>query len=184
MHSAIMTRLAQDHARLTKLLNLFDELLNRFHDGAEPDYDLMHEMLEYMDSYADMVHHPTEDLIFRRLLDQGAGQRDVFEVLMRQHAALTQISKRFRQSLDGIMHEEVLLREDVEADGRELVSTMRAHLAMEDAEAFPIALKYLTAEDWQAVEEAAPVVEDPVFAAPDPVRFRALYRYLSEQAHN
>lgn len=184
MYPAIMTRLAQDHARLTKLLNLFDDLLNRFHDGAEPDYDLMHEMLEYMDTYADRVHHPTEDLIFQRLLDQGAGQRDVFDVLMHQHAELIQISKRFRQSLDGIIHEEVLRRDDVEADGRELVSTMRAHLAMEDAEAFPIALQCLAEADWAAVEAAAPAVEDPVFAAPDPVRFRALYRYLSEQAHN
>lgn len=184
MYPALMTRLGQDHVRLNRLLNLFDELLNRFHDGAEPDYDLMHEMLEYMDSYADQVHHPTEDLIFQRLLDQDAEQREVFEVLMRQHVGLTHISKRFRQSLDGIMHEEVLLREDVEADGRELVSTMRAHLIMEETDAFPIALELLSEADWAAIEAIAPAAEDPVFANPDPVRFRALYRHLTEQAQH
>lgn len=180
----LMTRLAQDHRRLTKLIDLFDELLDRFHEGEEPDYDLMNEMLEYMDSYADIVHHPTEDLIFQRALDRGAGHHEVFEVLMRQHKGLAEISKRFRQALDGILHEEVLLREDVEGHGRELVATMRAHMRLEDEEAFPIALEYLSEADWAALEAIAPMGEDPLFGTPEPVRFRALYRSLSDQAHH
>ncbi|GAB0147543.1 hemerythrin domain-containing protein [Marichromatium gracile] len=180
----VMTRLGQDHARLVKLLDLFETLLDRFHAGEEPDYDLMSEMLEYMDGYADTVHHPTEDIIFRRVLDKGAGQHEVFDVLMRQHASLSQINKRFRQSLDGILNEEVLLREDVEANGRELVATMRAHLSLEDREAFPIALKVLDEADWDAVAAEAPSAEDPLFGAPDPERFQALYRLLSEQAQS
>ena len=178
----IMTKLAQDHGRLTRVLDLLQGLLDRFHDGVEPDYELMQEMVEYMDTYADIVHHPTEDIIFRRVLEKGAGQHDVFEVLMRQHAGLSLVNKRFRKSLDGILNEEVLLREDVEANGRELVATMRAHLQLEDAEAFPIAEQYLDDDDWAAIEAEVPVAEDPVFGNPDPMRFRALYRCLSEQA--
>lgn len=180
----IMTRLALDHARLTKLLDLLADLLDRFHEGNEPDFELMNEMIEYMQKYADVIHHPTEDLIFRRVLEQGGVQHDVFSVLMRQHSAVTQVSQRFRESLESILKEEVQLREDVEANGRELVATMRAHLALEDAEAFPIALERLEAEDWEAVAAAAPNAEDPVFGSPDPVRFKALYRYLYEQAHS
>ncbi|EXJ14979.1 hemerythrin domain-containing protein [Imhoffiella purpurea] len=180
----IMTRLNQDHARLTRVLDLLQELLDRFHDGVEPDYELMQEMVEYMATYADIVHHPTEDIIFRRVLDKGAGQHDVFDVLIRQHVSLSLVSKRFRKSLEGILNEEVLLREDVEANGRELVATMRAHLQLEETEAFPIALQYLEDEDWAAIEAEAPVAEDPLFGDPDSVRFRALYRSLYEQAHS
>ncbi len=180
----VMTRLAQDHERLERLLALLEGLLDRFHDGAEPDYELMEELIEYMDHYADVVHHPTEDLIFQRALDQGAGHHDVFGVLMRQHAGLSQVAKRFRKSLDGILNEEVLLREDVEANGRELVATLRAHLRTEDTEAFPIALQFLTDADWEAIEAAAPVAEDPVFGNPDPQRFKTLYHHLYEQAHH
>lgn len=178
----LMTRLGQDHARLAKLLDLFEDLLNRFHGGAEPDYDLMCEMLEYMDDYSDTVHHPTEDLIFQRALERGAERRDVFDVLMRQHGLLGQLSKRFRQSLDGIIHEEVLLREDVEAHGRELIGTLRAHMHLEDEEAFPIAIAHLSAEDWTELEASAPSTDDPVFGTPDPMRYRALYARLSAQA--
>jgi hemerythrin-like domain-containing protein len=178
----VMTRLHQDHDRLTQLLDLLEALLDRFHEGREPDYELIGEMLEYMAVYADRVHHPTEDLIFRRALDRGAEQRDVFQILMQQHEALGQCNRRFRQSLDGIVHEEVLRRDEVEIQGRELVGTLREHLALEDQEAFPIALERLDPSDWEAVEILAPRADDPVFGTPDTQRFRALFRHLAEQA--
>lgn len=183
MHS-LMQRLGQDHARLTRLLDLLSALLDRFRDGQEPDYDLFCEMLEYMDSYADSIHHPTEDLIFRRALERGAEKRDVFEVLMRQHSVVIQMNKRFRRSLDGIAHEEVLRRDEVEAQGRDLVTTLRAHLELEDAEAFPIAIARLHPADWDEVQAQAPRADDPVFGTPDPQRFRALFKHLSEQAQD
>jgi hemerythrin-like domain-containing protein len=179
----VMNRLGQDHARLAGLLDLLDALLDRFHEGEEPDYELICELLEYMDSYSDTIHHPTEDLIFRRVLDGGAEQRDVFEVLMRQHSVVIQINKRFRHSLEGIVNEEVLRRDEVETQGRDLVNTLREHLHLEDREAFPIALERLAQADWDAVEAAAPRADDPVFGTPDPQRFRALFRHLAEQAH-
>lgn len=180
----VMTRLAQDHASLARLLDLLDDLLDRFHEGSEPDYDLIGEMLEYMVSYADGVHHPTEDLIFRRVMEKGYEQRDIFDVLMRQHVVLGQMNRRFRQSLDGIVHEEVLPRAEVEAQGRELVKTLREHMELEDGEAFPIALARLAEADWEAVDALAPRADDPVFGTPDPQRFRSLFKHLAEQAQS
>ncbi len=177
----VMTRLDQDHVRLARLLDLLDGLLDRFHEGNEPDYDLISEMLEYMVSYADGVHHPTEDLIFRRVLEKGYEQRDVFEVLMHQHTLLGQMNRRFRQSLDGIVHEEVLRRDEVESQGRELVNTLREHMGLEDREAFPIARERLDQADWDAVDALAPRADDPVFGTPDPLRFQALYQHLAQQ---
>lgn len=182
MHQ-VMTRLAQDHARLTQILNMLEGLLDRFHEGLEPDYELMNELLEYMDNYADIVHHPTEDLIFQRANERDGGQHDVFDVLMRQHAGLSQVTKRFRKSIEGILNEEVLLREDVEANGRELVATNRAHLMLEESDAFPLAMQVLKKKDWKEIAAAAPAAEDPVFGNPDPQRFKALYKQLHEQAH-
>ena len=180
----LMHSLGQDHARLSRILDLLGALLDRFHAGHEPDYDLFCEMLEYMDSYADSIHHPTEDLIFRRALDKGAEQREVFEILMRQHHLVIQLNKRFRHSLEGIVHEEVLRRDEVETQGRELLLTLREHLELEDREAFPIAIAHLDAADWEAVEALAPRADDPVFGTPDPQRFRALFKHLQELAND
>lgn len=177
----IMTQLALDHTRITRLLDLFDQLLDRFHEGEEPEYELMSEMLAYMESYQDVIHHPTEELIFRHVVDRGV-RHEVFGVLSRQHDQLPQLNKRFRESLEGIVQEAVLTREEVEAHGRELVATLRQHIALEDGEAFPIAEAQLDETAWETIEALAPSAEDPLFGTPDPVRFRALVARLTAQA--
>lgn len=180
----LLDRLNQDHRHLARLLDLLDDLLDRFHDGSEPDYELMCEMLEYLENYADQVHHPTEELIFQRMLEHGNEKRRVLDILSHQHALLSTLNKRFRQSLEGIVHEEVLLREEVEQQGRELVRTLREHLELEEAEVFPFARDHLTEEDWRDLMAAAPKIDDPIFGDPDPARFRTLFQHLMEQTRS
>lgn len=176
--SLLLNRLAEDHRRLARLLDLLEGLLDQFHEGEEPDYELMCELMEYMIDYADQVHHPSEDLIFTRLLEAPEQGHDVLRQLMQQHASLTRINHRFKEALEGIVHEEVLRREDVERHGRELVATLREHMRLEDEQAFPIARDLLSDADWAELDEMAPQVEDPVFGHPDPERFRAIYARL------
>ena len=179
--SALLERLHRDHKNLALLLDLLERLLDMFHEGDEPDYELMCEMLEYMENYADQVHHPSEDLIFEYLQAHAQQHHAVLGVLMRQHHVLSEITRNFRQSLEGIVHEEVLRRDEVEAQGRELVETLRNHLNLEESEAFPIAREALTASDWEAIEASASKVADPLFDARDPGRFRTLYQHLMSQ---
>ncbi|MCF7983748.1 MAG: hemerythrin domain-containing protein [Thiohalocapsa sp.] len=179
--SVLLTRLAEDHRRLARLLNLLEALLDRFHSGDEPDYELMCEMLEYMIDYADQVHHPSEDLIFERLLQGPEQGHDVLRRLMLQHDALAGLNRRFRESLEGIVHEEVLRRDEVEQQGRELLGTLREHMVLEDTQAFPLAHRMLTEADWAEIEARAPSVDDPVFGHSDPERFRALYAHLKTE---
>jgi hemerythrin-like domain-containing protein len=177
----LLNRLAEDHARLARLLKLLEEMLDRFHEGEEPDYELMCELVEYMLDYADQVHHPTEDLIFERLLGQPGQGHDVLRRLMVQHDALGQLNRRFRESMEGIVHEEVLSREEVEQQGRELLATLREHMRLEDEEAFPLAAELLGAEDWVELLAEAPTTDDPVFGRADPERFRGIYTRLREE---
>jgi hemerythrin-like domain-containing protein len=176
--NALLDRLAEDHRRLTHLMALLEHMLDRFGDGAEPDYELMCELLEYMIDYADQVHHPSEDLIFERLLAEPGQGHDVLRRLMLQHQALSQLNRRFKESLEGIVHEEVLRRDEVEQQGRELLATLREHMRLEDQEAFPLAAETLSAQDWEALIAAAPNATDPVFGQADPERFRAIYHQL------
>jgi hemerythrin-like domain-containing protein len=177
----LLERLDLEHRRLARLLDLLDKLLDGFREGAEPDYELICEMLKYMESYEDQVHHPTEDLIFRRVLERAGADQPVLSILMQQHRTLVELNRRFRQSLEGVVHEEVLRRDEVESQGRELVDTLRTHMVLEDSEAFPIVLQYLSPGDWEELAEVAPDANDPVFGTPDPARFRALYQHLMTQ---
>jgi hemerythrin-like domain-containing protein len=176
--SHLLDRLVEDHRRLARLLDLLDGLLDQFRDGEEPDYELMCELLEYMIDYADQVHHPSEDLIFERLMASPEHGHDVLRRLMQQHVALGKVNRRFRELVEGIVHEEVLRRDEVEELGRDLVAMLREHMRLEDEEAFPLARAALSEADWAELNGAAPDVQDPVFGHADPERFRAIYARL------
>lgn len=162
-------------------MDLLTALLDRFRAGEEPDYGLMCEVLEYMIDYSDQVHHPSEELIFERLFAVSGENPDLLRRVMRQHEQLSQLNRRFRESLEGIMHEEVLPRDEVELQGREMLSLLREHIELENTRAFPFAAAQLTAEDWADIETRVPQAQDPVFGQADPQRFRALYARLKDQ---
>ena len=177
----LLKRLQEDHLHLVRLLDLLERLLDMFHEGTEPDYELMCELLEYMEQYADQLHHPSEDLIFERMRTYYTGQLQMLDVLSNQHQVLGEINRQFRISIEGIIHGDVLRRDLVEAHGRDLIETLRKHLDLEEKEAFPLARKLLTDDDWAELQEQAPKASDPLFGDRDPDRFQALYRHLLAQ---
>jgi len=176
----LLDRLNREHKALTHVLDLFDDLLDQFHEGGTPDYELMCEMLEYMDTYSDQVHHPSEEDIFDRLRARTNESFPVLDLLTKQHQVIGQMNRRFRQSLDGIVHEEVLRRDEVETQGRELVKTLREHLELEETDAFPLARERLSASDWDELLADTPGDQDPLLSGAQQERFRSLFRHLTE----
>ena len=174
----LLERLHEDHKHLDRLLDLLERILDRFHEGEEPNYEILGELLEYMDLYADGVHHPNEDLIFSRMRDHADAHHKTIDLLMNQHEALSQINKQFRASIEGIVNGEVLRRDLVEAHGRDLVMTLRSHLNLEEKEAFPLARELLSEDDWSDLQQQSIKAYDPVFGEVDRERFRALYDQL------
>ena len=132
----LLQRLDRDHFRLAFVLALIEGLLDEFHEGLEPDYVVMCQLMEYLIDYADQVHHPSEDLIFNRLLEQQGAQHALLNELMEQHRSLSQLNRRFKESIEGIVHGEVLRRDEVEHQGRELIDRLRRHMSLEDEKAF------------------------------------------------
>lgn len=175
----LIARLGQDHRRLAQLLRLLEGLLDEFRDGLEPDYELMCELMEYLIDYEDQVHHPSEDLIFERVLAQEGPGHAVLAQLMQQHQSLMLLNRRFKESLEGIVHGEVLRRDEVERQGRALIAQLREHMQLEEERAFPLAQACLSEAAWSELLAAAPNVQDPVFGQDDPERFRMIYRQLN-----
>ncbi|MBK1706343.1 hemerythrin domain-containing protein [Halochromatium glycolicum] len=176
----LLERLGHDHRRLAQLLMLLEGLLDQFRDGLEPDYELMCELMEYLTDYADQSHHPCEDRIFERVLAQEGAGHAILGQLMKQHHSLGQLNRRFKESLEGIVHEEVLRRDDVERQGRELIAQLREHMRLEDEQAFPLADACLSEDAWAEIQAVVPAAQDPLFGQSDPERFRAIYKELNK----
>ena len=67
--STVLAQLREDHRNMAILLALLERQAELIAGGEEPDYDLSHDVLRYMTSYPDAVHHPREDRIYLRLRD-------------------------------------------------------------------------------------------------------------------
>ena len=181
MHK-LLERLHRDHVNLTRLLDLLELQLNEFFEGRESDFDLKIELLEYVECYAELVHHPTEDLIFEVARGCIGDKRSLLERVAEQHGKLIGATRKFRQSLEGIMQGAVQSRSEVEIEGREFIALQRLHVDLEEGELFPALEQCLPEQAWQKIEQEVPKYDDPVFGERDPNRFRTLYRYLSEEA--
>jgi len=180
MHE-LLERLHQDHKNLNRVLNLLSSQLDHFFAGRESNFDLKIELLEYLETYADLAHHPLEDLIYhagmKRLGDENT---HLLERLLGQHQRLTAATRKFRMSLENILHDGVMSRAELETQGREYVALQRLHLNLEEAEAFPLLDKALTEEDWKEIAAHQPRHDDPVFEKPDQLRFSSLFHYLEK----
>jgi hemerythrin-like domain-containing protein len=176
----ILARLHQEHVQISKLLDLLDDLLAMFHARQEPDYEILSELLQYMEDYSDQIHHPTEEVIRERLRLAGQNQ-PYLDVLTRQHEVLNEMTRNFRQAVEGVVNGEVQRRDQVEAYGREMIATLRAHLDLEEKEAFPLARQVLTEDDWAAIKAEVARTIDPRLSETDLQRIRAIVQHLTSQ---
>jgi hemerythrin-like domain-containing protein len=174
----LLERLNKDHANLSKVLDLLTTQLDHFFAGRESDFDLKIELLEYIETYADQGHHPLEELIFEVAMRRMGERSELLERLESQHKSLVMLTRKFRRSLEGVLQDGVMLREELEVQGREFIALQRQHIDLEDHDAFPLLDSVMTESDWQEVSENMPRHDDPVFEAPDKVRFQTVFDYL------
>jgi len=177
MHK-LLERLQRDHKNLERLMELLETQLDAFSEGRESNFDLKSELLEYLETYAQLVHHPTEDLIFAAARPLLPEMQAIFDKLAGQHRDLVMLTRKFRNALEGIMQGAVQTREEVSIEGREYIALQRVHLHLEDTEVFPSIDQVLTAKEWKKIEKKLPEGDDPVFGKRDSRRFSVLYKYL------
>ncbi|MBL3601659.1 MAG: hemerythrin domain-containing protein [gamma proteobacterium endosymbiont of Lamellibrachia anaximandri] len=177
--STLLERLHRDHAILRRLLDLLSSQLDDFFAGRESNFDLKIELLDFIEHYAEQIHHRTEDLIFQVAKNRCPEDGELFERIGGQHHDLEAMTRRFRETLEGVIQGEVMPREEVEVRGREFVALQRQHIDQEEQEIFPLLEKCLAAEDWETLLTEVPLGEDVLFSREDFARFRGLIEFLS-----
>ena len=123
-------------------------------------------MLNYLETYAERLHHPKEDqYLFSALRQFGPRAEAVIAGLERDHAG----GERALRDLD-----HSLARCEAAGEKRftafanaveEFVRDYLEHMKKEEEEVFPLALKLLTSGDWAAIDSAYNDNRDPFIAA-------------------
>jgi hemerythrin-like domain-containing protein len=123
-------------------------------------------------------HHPTEDLIFAKLVQYVPESRMTCNRLTKQHRSFG------RQEVTMLWHLRSARCGD--EDSRERVRDMSIsycadhsrHIHSEELDVFPQAVRCLSSADWKDVEDHSNQINDPVFEKNELRRFDNLYDYL------
>lgn len=162
----IMTELHQDHIHLARVLCVLDKQLEKIKSDKEANLFLMVDILDYIQHYPDLVHHPKEDNVyevFKELSSEGA---EIIEALMIEHQQLPSISKSLHELLDGAANDIVFVsREELHDKIHDFSMLQKKHMNVEEEQLFPLINKIMTDADWAQVDTAMQSEHDPLFGA-------------------
>jgi len=171
-----------EHADFNKLLDLLDAQLSALQaEDQMPDYDLMRDIVSYLSSYADLAHHPREDVAFARLVQREPALELPINRLLQEHRVMAAAGKELLQRLDQVAADVMIPREALETAAATYLVYYRHHVSREERDVLPRAKELLTRADWTAVA-AVSVAPDPLFGDNPEARFRELRKQIARQA--
>ncbi len=180
--SDVLAALNRDHANITKLLELLESEILAIGVGKTPDYPLLQDIMRYLTCYPDRFHHPKEDLIFAQLLKREPGIRADVEELSAEHISIDVAGRHFDRLLRASRVDSVEVREQLGALGIAYIRTLREHMLREERKLFALARVIFTDKEWQAIDEEADSIEDPLFGPLIADEYQRLYRLIVDQA--
>ena len=171
----VIEELQREHRDLAKLMGVIERQAEVLHDGRAPDCDLLRSVLRYISNYPNLLHHPKEDLVYRRLAERD--QAAVVEVhnVLQEHGALEDMAANLAALVDDADGGPEGARAELENMARGYVDAYRRHMAMEEGELFPRALGALSEADWAAIAVAVSGSSDPLFDGAATNQYRNLH---------
>jgi hemerythrin-like domain-containing protein len=179
---AIVT-LSDEHRYLSLLLETLEEQLSATSLTAAGDFFLIQDIVHYMHEYTDAVHHPTEDLMFDKLVQRNPDRAKDVAHLRKDHIAMHRDTARIQKLLDtAALRKTPKAAEDVRMAVNKYIGRLRQHIQFEETELFPAAIQCLANRDWHTIETSLEAKQDPLFGPTVQRDYRVLYEYFASRA--
>jgi len=176
----VIEALERDHANIEKVLVLLESEILAIEVGKTPDYQLLQDIMCYMTQYPDRCHHPKEDLVFAQLLKREPGAHADVEALLEEHFYIGLAGRNFDRTLRTSNIDSVTVRQGLGIAGSAYIRSLREHMWKEEKKLFELAEAVFTNEDWQAIDEAVDVIEDPLFGTVIAKGYKRLYGLITD----
>jgi len=180
---APIVTLSDEHRYMNLLVQTLDEHLESMNEPTMGDYFLMQDIVRYMHDYSDTVHHPTEDLMFEKLVKRNPAREKDVARLRREHRFLDENTSQLMDLLRVAAERQTA--EDAKSV-RDAASTyihrLRRHMQFEERELFPNATRCLAGKDWHDIEARLEASEDPLFGKSVQREYRVLYEYFADRS--
>jgi hemerythrin-like domain-containing protein len=170
--------LRQEHRNIEKLLLVLERELSVFARGERPDYEVVHAVIAYFQVYPDVYHHPLEDMVFEKLKVRDSAAAANIGDLAADHRRGAERLRRVARAVESVLVDQELLRRTINNIIRDFIEHERRHMAVEENEFFPAAVKALRPKDWAEIASRLTDRRDPLFSEAVEERFEVVRRHI------
>jgi hemerythrin-like domain-containing protein len=175
----MIERIRREHGYMVRLLALLRHKLSILKRDNTVNYAVLREIVDYLASHSEKVHHPKEDILYH-YYQQHYGHHHEIDNLEAEHVQLSEKTHAFLDVVDMVLQDAVVPQEMFVTQLEQFLDAQKQHLEMEEQRVFPFLIETFTVKDWQAVEERWSVCEDdPVFGE----TIAEQYKQLAERVH-
>ncbi len=180
MHAAL-DRLYLDHDNAARVLRWMGAEFDRLRAGNEADFQLIGDAMAYILDYAELFHHPNEDVIFKRLVARDASLADLLAELVREHVELAERGAELRLAVAWAERTCEFDVDMVSNLGQAYTVCFHRHMEVEEGSVLPLVDQIFESADWQTIARRLVHMEDPLFGRSMPSRFQALRSRLHQR---
>jgi hemerythrin-like domain-containing protein len=176
----IIDFLRQEHRNIEKLLLVLEQELSVFDRGERPDYEVVSAVISYFEVYPDAYHHPQEDIVFKKLQARDPTAAASIGDLAAAHRSGAERLRRVARAVQSVLADQEVLRHTIDDIICDFIAHERRHIAMEERDFFPAAVKALLPQDWAEIASTLTNQKDPLFSETVEVRFDAVRTLISQ----
>jgi len=174
----IIDSLRQEHRNIEKLLLVLEQELSIFDRAERPDYEVVWAIISYFEVYPDVYHHPREDMVFKKLKARDPAAAANIGDLAAEHRSDAERLRRVVHAVESVLADREVPRHTVDDIIRDFIVHERRHIAMEERDFFPAAVKALQPQDWAEIASTLTDQKDPLFSEIVDERFDAVRRHI------
>lgn len=176
----VLAELREDHRNLSLLLDLLESESEGITVDDEPDFELLHDIMQYMTVYSDAVHHPKEDRVYKLLRERNAELAPGLERVEPEHQQIAELGTTLRNDIEAVISGTAITRDKLHSDLQDYVIRLRRHMRWEEEELFSAADNLARANGDTGISVALFPDDDPLFGATTAASFANLLTYLQK----
>ncbi|MCP5245383.1 MAG: hemerythrin domain-containing protein [Burkholderiales bacterium] len=179
MHT-IQRQLHTDHYHLQRLLNCLSHEIDcyDFDSKRVPDLDIILSALDYVRTYPDKWHHPSEDVIFNRLLNKEVKESKLIKQLQDEHEKIVLETKEINELFNSVADDCIVSAVELLSSARKYIALQKKHLNKENEFVYPLMDTEFSEQDWREIEKEVKIQSDPLFNNRSKKEYDQLYRYI------
>ncbi len=147
--------------------------------GAEPRFDVLAAMVDYVIAFPERFHHPKEETyLFRPLARRWPDAAPLIEKLQAEHRLSATKIRALEQALERYRQEGATAFRAFAEAATEYATLQWQHIRMEEDKLIPLVRAYLTVGDWKEVDAAFSGHSDPLFGVETEQEYESLFRRI------